>query len=260
MMLFVCIIMNIVCTWYRKLLPGTKRHVRNQILPRPRAVNAPHMPPRLFFVRHGEAQHNPLLVRANFKSKDPAAIDLALCAEARSILNPTLTDAGRAQAAALGERMESEGLKFDLCVTTPLARAIETAHLAFGRCAAKFLVTADAVETAAPKLAGPQRGHSKEQMLTAHPFLAEWDLTHVREEGDDANWVLQPPVEPTEPGGGRCGAAYVNPVEVTERISPLAEFLKARPEERIVVVGHSGVFDKLLGINMGNCELVEHVL
>jgi hypothetical protein len=30
--------------------------------------------------------------------------------------------------------------------------------------------------------------------------------------------------------------------------------------ERVVVVGHSGVFDKLLGLQMKNCELVEHVL
>jgi hypothetical protein len=47
---------------------------------------------------------------------------------------------------------------------------------------------------------------------------------------------------------------------VTERIQPLAEWLKALPDERVVVVGHSGVFDKLLGLQMKNCELVEHVL
>ena len=31
----------------------------------------------------------------------------------------------------------------------------------------------------------------------------------------------------------------------------------ARPEARVVVVGHSGVFDKLIGRDMGNCELIE---
>ena len=89
---------------------------------------------------------------------------------------------------------------------------------------------------------------------------AAWDLSLIREEGEHPNWVLGEAIEPTEPSGGRCPPAFINPVEVTERIQPLAEWLKALPDERVVVVGHSGVFDKLLGLQMKNCELVEHEL
>ena len=45
-----------------------------------------------------------------------------------------------------------------------------------------------------------------------------------------------------------------------ERIPLFAAWLRALPDERVVVVGHSGVFDKLLGKQMRNCELVEHDL
>ena len=216
------------------------------------------MPPRLFFVRHGEAAHNPLLIKGNYKSKDPTQINAALLREARSIVNPVLTDKGRAQAEELGAKLAAEGQEpFDLCVTTPLARAIETAHLAFGRLASSFCITPALCETATGpnglKLAGPQRGHSVEEMKVNHPYIASWDLSLI----NDANWVLGEAIEPTEETGGQIGPAWHNPVPIEERLAPLAAFLKARTEARVVVVGHSGVFDKLIGRDMGNCELIE---
>lgn len=210
------------------------------------------MPPRLFFIRHGEAAHNPLLVKGNFKSKEPAEINYALLSEARSIVNPSLTDKGREQALALHESLVASGEKFDLCVTTPLARAIETAQLAIGSLAAKFLVTPELCETATGptglKLAGPQRGHSVAEMKEKHaPYIANWDLSAIDEK---KNWVLGEPIEPTEEGGGKIGPAYHNPVPAEERVASVAAWLKARPEARVVVVGHSGVFDKMLGRDM----------
>ena len=85
-------------------------------------------PPRMLFCRHGESAHNPLLIKGKYKAKDPAEMDMALLRKARSIIDPSLTEKGRAQATALGEKMVAEGMHFDLCVTTPLARAIETAQ------------------------------------------------------------------------------------------------------------------------------------
>ena len=133
----------------------------------------------------------------------------------RSILNPRLTETGRAQAVGLAAQLQAEGARFDVCVTTPLARAVETAHLAFGSAATRFIVTPEAVETADPKLAGPQRGHSKEQMVSDFPFLAQWDVSLSRED----NWVLSEAIEPTDPDGGRCGAAYINPVDVSSSVA-----------------------------------------
>ena len=202
------------------------------------------MPPCLFFVRHGEAEHNPFIVQGKAEKNDE------LLRAGRSILNPRLTAAGRKQAQALAEELAHSNAQFDLVVTTPLARAIETAHIAFGAVAKRFIVTPDAVETADPKLAGPQRGVSREELTVMFPFVNEWDLSHMREEGENANWVLSEPIEPVEPSGGKCGAAYINPVDVAERIGPLAAWLNQLPEQRVVVVGHSGVFDKLLGKQM----------
>jgi broad specificity phosphatase PhoE len=53
------------------------------------------MPAQLFFVRHGEAEHNPLIVKGKAEAND------AVLAEGRSILNPRLTDMGKEQAAGL---------------------------------------------------------------------------------------------------------------------------------------------------------------
>jgi len=207
-------------------------------------------------VRHGEAEHNPYIVKGKADNDDD------VLRQGRSIVNPRLTSKGKEQAEALAASLAASGITFDLCVTTPLARAVETAHLAFGTVAKRFVITPEAVETADPKLAGPQRGHSRAQMVETFSFLSDskWDLSLIREEGADANWVLGDAIEPTEPSGGKCGPAFINPVEVTERIAPLAAWLKALPEERVVVVGHSGVFDKLLGLQMKNCELVEYKL
>jgi broad specificity phosphatase PhoE len=43
-----------------------------------------------------------------------------------------LTEAGRAQARALAERWQKDGMKFDLAVTSPLVRAKETAQIIGG--------------------------------------------------------------------------------------------------------------------------------
>ncbi len=217
----------------------------------------------LLFCRHGEAAHNPLLVKGNFKSKDPAEIDASLLRQARSIVDPSLTEKGREQAAALAAKMESDGSTFNVCITTPLARALETAHIAFGKAAAKFVVTPELCESATGptglKLAGPQRGVSKAEMLQKHAFLNDpkWDLSLVVDEGEAANWVLGEAIVPTEDVGGEIGPAWHHPKQVEERLQPVAAWLKSRPEKMIVVVGHSGVFDKLIGKDMKNCELLE---
>ena len=94
-------------------------------------------------------------------------------------------------------------------------------------------------------------------MQANHPFISSWDLSNMRTEGADANWVLGEPIEPTEEGGGQIGPAWHAPKPIEERLAPLAAWLKARPEARVIVVGHSGVFDKLVGREMQNCELLE---
>eukprot|EP00966_Prymnesium_polylepis_P326816 7382708-Prymnesium_polylepis.2 len=113
------------------------------------------MPPRLFFVRHGEAAHNPFIVQGKAEPDPERAAPLLR--QGRSILNPRLTDKGREQAAVLRKQLEESGQTFDLLITSPLARAVETSHLAFGAASKAFMVTPELVETAEPHLGGPQR-------------------------------------------------------------------------------------------------------
>ena len=227
--------------------------------------------PRLFFVRHGEAEHNPFIVQGKAENNEE------LLLKGRRILNPSLTHKGRAQAEELCKQLEESKQAravgrgqmltrtdndlcshprqrcpqvFDLLITSPLARAVETAHIAFGNAAKRFIILPELVETAEPRLGGPQRGASVAMMLQRHPFLKEWDLSHI-EEG--TNWILG---EQTE----LCPAAYHHPLPVEDRLAPLRSYLAARQEGSVVVVGHSMVFDRLLGKQMKNCELVEHAL
>lgn len=201
----------------------------------------------MHFVRHGEAEHNPYVVKGKRDG------DEALLRTGRSILDPSLTEVGRRQAAELRRSLEASGARFDALVTTPLSRALETSELAFnGLVMQRFLVTPEATETAAVRLGGPQRGLSVDAMRAKHAFLnsALWDLSALRE---GENWVR---------GDAAVlgGVGYHHPAPVEARLEPLAAWLRALPYERIVVVGHSQVFDRLLGVQMANCQLVEHEL
>jgi broad specificity phosphatase PhoE len=157
---------------------------------------------------------------------------------------------GRAQAAELRRTLEASGVRFDLLVTTPLSRAIETADAAFGGIADRFLATPELTETASERLGGPQRGVNVAALREKYRFLESWDLSNVRE-GD--NWLEG---EPSVLGG----VGYYHPKPVEERLDGIKAWLKSLPHERVVVVGHSGVFDRLLGLQMANCQLVEHEL
>ncbi|KAL3895795.1 MAG: hypothetical protein SGPRY_013424, partial [Prymnesium sp.] len=204
----------------------------------------------LWFVRHGEAEHNPPIVRGKRQGGEGGE---ALLRQGRSILNPRLTPLGISQAQTLRAALLASEARFDLLVTSPMYRAVETSVIAFEGLCDAMLVHPDLVETAEPRLGAPQRGHSAAELVATFPPLKDWDLSHMREEGEDSNWVLGPPIE-------LCAPAYHNPVPVEERLEPLKAWLKALPHERVVVVGHSMVFDKLLGLSMANCELVQHDL
>ena len=81
-------------------------------------------------------------------------------------------------------------------------------------------------------------------MKATHAFLSEdakWTFEYVKE-GD--NWVLD-------------GDGWVHPVPIEQRLAQFKDWLLSlSSEKQVVVVGHSGVFDKLVGLDMGNCEIV----
>ena len=89
--------------------------------------------PRFFFVRHGEGEHNALI------DAGKAEGDAAKTEAGRNVLDPRLTARGREQAAGLRAKLQAEGAgAFELVVTSPLSRALETAQIAFGDLGARL--------------------------------------------------------------------------------------------------------------------------
>ena len=86
------------------------------------------MPPRFFFVRHGEAAHNPFIVKGKAEIDPEKAAPLLR--QGRSILNPRLTEKGREQAATLRKQLEESGMAFDLLITVPASQTVYSESVA----------------------------------------------------------------------------------------------------------------------------------
>jgi broad specificity phosphatase PhoE len=65
----------------------------------------------IYFVRHGESEANEIKVFAGQKD------------------DSVLTEKGRLQAKATAKEILDEGIKIDRIITSPLKRAVETAHI-----------------------------------------------------------------------------------------------------------------------------------
>jgi len=164
--------------------------------------------------------------------------------EARAMLDPRLNQTGRDQAQALRERLKIEAPAggYDLVVVSPLSRAIETAHIVFRGLSARFIITPEQTETAKLELGSAQLGRSLPELTADFPFLSEWDCSMLQPE---RNWKSG-------------GAGWMHPLVAEERVSHFKTWLHWLKEEKVVVVGHSGVLDPICGKKIGNCELTQH--
>ena len=88
------------------------------------------------------------------------------------------------------------------------------------------------------------RGSSVDDLIAAFPFLStpEWDVSALT---DSRKWCEDKPGE------------WIHPKPVEERLEPFMKSLRDRPEEKVAVVGHSGVMERLLETFPGNCEVIE---
>ena len=189
-------------------------------------------------IRHGEAQQN-VLINAGDK------------AAGRAILDPRLTELGEEQARSLGASLASSDRTFDLVVTSPLSRALQTTQLAFAHAPdARVVVTSLHTENGIlvdgdPVAGNPcQRGRSVDELKAEFPAF---DFGGV----DATQWASD------ERGG------FFNPLAVPDRLEVFRTYLHALPEgARVLVVGHSGFWKKLLGQEqkMANCEMVDAAL
>jgi len=134
-----------------------------------------------------------------------------------------LTDAGRAQARALGERWRDEAVRFDAAVTSPLVRAKETAEIITRILKVPLEEDGNWVERDNGELSGLTRSEVEER-FPRPPFITPYDSFGESGEGD---WELYL----------RAGRA-------------VHELIK-RPAGKYLVVTHGGLLNKVMYAILG---------
>ena len=145
------------------------------------------------------------------------------------IVDPHLTTVGEGQVAALHAEMEPLIDELELVAVSPITRALQTATGGLAGTKAKWAITPLLREW----LVTPcDTGRPKAELLRVFPQLAQWegieDLPQV--------WWSR-------------GTEY----GLFGRIEQLEAWISARPEQTIAVVGHGGLFGRMLGFHLHNC-------
>eukprot|EP00897_Mesotaenium_endlicherianum_P006130 jgi/Mesen1/5545/ME000280S04661 len=176
-------------------------------------------------VRHGQGYHNVA------GEKDYGAY------MSQEYLDASLTPAGWQQTAALKKHIAAVGgLDYDLVVTSPLMRTMQTAVGVFG---GGKLQPGDAktplmTDRAGGSLVGPISS------LGCPPFVAtELCREHLVESDEDALWTADHRETKTE---------------LAARCARFVQWLLARKEQRIAVVSHSGFLIELLAPYGLDCD------
>jgi len=174
----------------------------------------------IHLIRHGQSTFN---AHMSETGEDPIHVDAAL------------SPLGHEQVAHLARELKR--VDFDVVVTTPYTRAIQTSLGLFGGREIPILVEALHREYAA---ASCDIGRSPGVLAEAFPAL---DFGHL----DDPWWYVDSAAGTdiaTEPGH-----------LLLERVRRFRVWLDQRPERRIVVVGHGMFFYELVGRFLANCEV-----
>lgn len=181
------------------------------------------MTKRVHCIRHGQSTFNAAF---ELTRTDPLHRDAPL------------TDLGRRQAAEAAAALRE--ISFDLIVTTPLTRALQTTLEIF-----KDHPSADRIRVEClhrEHLASScDVGRAPSALLQEFPHLA---FDHL----DEVWWHAAG--EPDERG------LFLEPEEVLqERVRLFRSWIAARPERQIAVVGHGTFFFHLTGRVLRNCEV-----
>ena len=181
-------------------------------------------PKTLILIRHGQGKHNP-----------PGGLALRFLAHLLLRSDARLTRKGRAQARAVRPVL-AQVPPFDLVVTSPLSRAIETATEIFpGEEPPKLLHHLLCERCQMPA----DEGSPRSQLLALHPQLRAW---RGLDDLPEHYWPRR--------SLRNCDK------EVRERVAAFRAWLLARPEQRIAIVGHSAWFKCFTGreSKLGHCE------
>ncbi len=175
----------------------------------------------VFLIRHGESTFNAIYAKTLV---DPGLIDAPL--------SPT----GEAQ--VVHARAQARALKAELVVSTPFTRALQTARGLFGEAHPLVIEPLHRERVTA----SCDIGRSPSLLATEFPDLS---FDHIGDpwwhcEDVDANGIPQEPLD-----------------IVHERVAQFRDWLRARRERRIAVVGHSAFFFHMTNHKFANCEILE---
>lgn len=174
-------------------------------------------------IRHGQSTFN---AHYDLDPTDPLHFDA------------TLSDLGHRQVAEAAALVRD--ISYDLIVTSPLTRAIQTTLGLFGDHPAASRIRVEGLHR--ERLENScDVGRAPAMLSQEFPGLAFDHLEEVWWHKDG---------EPDARG------FVVEPVEVVEsRVASFRQWLAARPERRIAVVGHHTFFHHLTGQRLRNCEI-----
>ncbi|WP_375464987.1 histidine phosphatase family protein [uncultured Methylobacterium sp.] len=182
-------------------------------------------PTRIVCIRHGESTFN---AAHRETGRDPGHLDARLTA--------------RGQGQARAARAALEAIPFDLVVTSPLTRAIETSAILFGAHPASPKIMVEVLHRECQE-SSCDVGRAASEIAAEFPHLDVGHLPEVWWHAEDGLAADGYPVEPRRLFDGRVAA--------------FRDWLRARPETTIAVVGHGTFFFHLTGVWLDNCETVE---
>jgi glucosyl-3-phosphoglycerate phosphatase len=175
----------------------------------------------VYFIRHGQSEFNRIW---SATGRDPLIRDAAL------------SDLGHAQVEAAIPI--ANALRPDVVLSSPLSRALQTATGLFGR--------GDAVPIEVSALHAERITNTDDVGSPPHQ-LAE-RFPHLDFSALSDPWW---PVGPVDD----LGVPLESDDSFHARVAAFRSAIMARPESRIVVVGHGNFFGALLGRHLENCEV-----
>jgi len=145
------------------------------------------------------------------------------------MVDPELTVEGEAQVADLYERLKPHAGAVQLIVVSPLTRAMQTATGGFAGSKAPYCM----LPLLRERLGAPcDTGRTRTELLRCFPQIKEWEGVDEMPEvwwSTETEWHL------------------------LERVEALKAWIRARPEQVIAMVGHGGLFQRILGVHLKNC-------
>jgi broad specificity phosphatase PhoE len=182
-------------------------------------------PTRIVCIRHGESTFN---AAHRATGRDPGHIDARL------------TPRGLAQVAAARDALRE--IPFELVVTSPLTRAIETTMGLFGEHPGRPEILVEVLHRECQE-SSCDVGRAASQIAAEFPHLRVDHLPEIW-------WHAE--------GEPNAGGYHIEPRSLFDaRVAGFRDWLKRRPERTIAVVGHGTFFYHLTGEWLDNCQSTE---